>query len=319
MGQWQCSTVANNYNYVGCVNGACECKKNYGFAGEATAESKCDCPSTKNVYWQGGNPYCLSFDDAITSQLQKEREELLKSKVMTIYEDFKWPNAATFAGKIAAGDFTGPYFEIFDANVTGRIDPAGELVGMEGASEYFVGQVWTGSVRVYDIFFDKLVASGNKVCVNADIQFAQYVTPVSPTPYAYWNLTQTGCFTFNDQNKIIFLNLINRNVQLSVEPIGTGVDNYANRQRACGIIFAANCNSVYDPAGYYTDMNDCLTFMNNTRFGTWDDFRQDTVICRQYHAVLAILRPHIHCSHAGKTGGGKCIPHTAAELYHVQY
>jgi N-acetylneuraminic acid mutarotase len=50
--QWQCSGVSTDYNFVGCVNGFCQCKDT--FQGAATASNKCSC-NAANLFTSWGN------------------------------------------------------------------------------------------------------------------------------------------------------------------------------------------------------------------------------------------------------------------------
>jgi len=283
-----------------------------GFAGAATTTSKCNCPAPYNVYWTT-SPYCIAYGDAVTFKQQSARETLLIGKIRQLYDSIIWPAAAGWAGDIATGNYNGAYFELFSHDVKGVIDPLGTVTGFQGTAEYFVGQVWTGISRISATPFIQIYASGDAVFVNVDILFGQYLTPESTTPYYSYNLTQTGVFNFNSDDQIYHVDLVIHNVQLAVGPANP--DNLQYRTVTCQTIFGANCGPSNDPAGYYTDMNDCVNFMNSIEFGSWDNIRQNTTTCRVYHATLALLRPSEHCPHTGKTGGGKCSPHTAADYY----
>jgi len=60
--RWQCSSVSNDYNYVDCLQGKCECVE--GFNGTATAQDKCRCDK-EGVYWSSGHPFCLSSGQCV--------------------------------------------------------------------------------------------------------------------------------------------------------------------------------------------------------------------------------------------------------------
>jgi hypothetical protein len=67
---WQCSVVSTSYNFVECGdNGMCECKTSFGFVGDATLASPCNCPSGKSVVYFNGNAYCLSPGQVIVNIL----------------------------------------------------------------------------------------------------------------------------------------------------------------------------------------------------------------------------------------------------------
>ena len=59
--------------------------------------------------------------------------------------------------------------------------------------------------------------------------------------------------------------------------------------------------------------------MNAITFGTYDQSFSNTTVCRIIHTILTIYDPIHHCSHAGKTGGGKCIDVPYDDYYLVDY
>lgn len=311
-----CVSVTTNVNFVDCNNNLCECAKDRGFVGNATVESKCDCPDPSDIEIKNSVQYCINIEDALSWKAEMEREELLKSRVKFIYTSLIWPGASQLSIKIATGNYTGGLFDIFHPQVKGRVEPLGTFVGPDGTTEYFVGSVWTGRSQVYGANFDKLEAVGNKVFINIDIYF-KYFSDMSQPPYQY-NLTQTGFFVFDDDNLITSLDLVIRDVQWSVGPFNRPTAQWY--QTLCHVVVnVAKCGPEQDPEGHFTDFNDCLTYMQSIPFGTWDFVRANTAICRQYHSTLAMLRPHLHCPHAGKTGGGKCVDKPHYKYYDDTY
>src|SRR6185295_15401621 len=85
--QYQCLSVTNDYNYIECFNNLCKCRFDLGFSGEATTISKCNCMPPFSVYWKNNIPYCIRYEDAVIYQLNKTRNELLKSKVKELYNN----------------------------------------------------------------------------------------------------------------------------------------------------------------------------------------------------------------------------------------
>jgi hypothetical protein len=57
----------------------------------------------------------------------------------------------------------------------------------------------------------------------------------------------------------------------------------------------------------YANQTNCETFLRALPVGNYDSADQDNLTCRSLHAMLVPLRPAVHCSHIGKTGGGKCV------------
>jgi len=125
-------------------------------------------------------------------------------------------------------------------------------------------------------------------------------------------------FTFNDNNQIQTLDLDIHNLGKAVN--GFFADQTSEIERVCGILFSvAGCNEADDPLGFYETPEDCIAFLSSVDYGSWDDLRTNSVACRQFHAVLAIARPQVHCPHAGRTGGGKCINVPYTDYYLQQY
>lgn len=124
-----------------------------------------------------------------------------------------------------------------------------------------------------------------------------------------YNLTQTTTFIFNADGLVEGAEAIIHNLAHFGDSLTTPKPSHpAFIQQTCGILlFSANCTADKDPSGHYTSFEDCVTFMSGLEFGTWGNLRSNTVVCRFYHSVLAMVRPGVHCSHSGKTGGGKCI------------
>jgi hypothetical protein len=311
-----CEKVAYDPTFVECLNNTCRCIQERGFVGSATRQEKCNCNGT--VQTIDNKTWCANLEAALAWNKEQNRNRILKEKVAGIYTSIVWPSSTTIAAKVAAGNLTGGVFDFFNHNVEGRIDPLGEIHGQDGVVEYFVGQVWTGQTIVYDAYFNKLFTSGNKVFMDVHIMFRMYPYFPDVSVSFDYNLTQTGTFTFGDDDKIILLDLVIRNVDWAVEAWTS--QSLANLQRICyTIVHVAKCDATHDADGYYADMQECMSFIGMKKWGTWDRIRDDSALCRQYHSVLAILRPDLHCSHTGKTGGGKCIVKNYRDQYNFGY
>lgn len=90
---WECTSVSNDYNYVECMNGACVCKEALGFTGAATTASKCGCAAPNKVYWEGGAPYCIQYNHAVTYAQEQNRNDILISKINGVYTSPVWADA----------------------------------------------------------------------------------------------------------------------------------------------------------------------------------------------------------------------------------
>jgi len=318
-GRWQCSEVTENYNFVDCLNSICSCLTSKGFSGNATVYNKCFCEAPKQVYWKSGVPRCIELDDGVSFSLDETRDAILEEKVRTLYGSIIYPNPIVIAEQVKARDYSTGFFSLFHPNVKARVDPLGEYSSPRTIGEYFIGSTWTGYTRIFSHAIERLVVKGNEVAVHVILHFGSYASPgASVQPHYLFNFTQSGFITFSDDNLIISMNMVNRNVAKNMGNVFP--DKPANRAVPCYYaVTVSGCNSTYDPHGYYTSFEDCVQFMNSLEFGTFDDYRANTTLCRLYHAQMSQLDPEIHCSHAGKTGGGKCSPHDRLDYYNVLY
>jgi hypothetical protein len=306
--QYQCSSVSTDYNYVSCSSGVCKCSS-LGFVGNATTTNPCRCSSPYTVYWLNSMAYCINYNDAVAYKVDQAQLSYQLAVVKSVYQSLVWPTPAYIMGALIAGQAS-PVSSLIAANATGRVDPLGKFSDQDGVVEYFYGTVWTGAARVSKITFKKLISQNNVVSMNVQLEFDNYDNTQQYILYSY-NLTQTGTFTFNSEGLIQSMDLIIHNLGENSNPLTP--DTLATAQQICYVIMnVANCNSTFDPLGYYTDIGDCINhFTNVYDWGTWDNiyFNGNTSICRVFHSFLAIGRPQVHCSHSGKTGGGKCIHH----------
>lgn len=322
--QWQCSSVATDYNYVNCVLGQCQCST-LGFVGNASLSNKCRCILPNKVYWENGLVYCINYNDAVKYNKESTQEDNQLSKINLVYNSLIWPAPAGIIYSLITGT-PNPIFDLFEtgSGVKGRVDPVGTFSGNDGVVEYFYGAVWTGSPRISKVTFKKFISQNNIVHVNVVLLFDVYDQTQQNKLYSY-NLTQSGSFTFDNQGKISSTDLIIHNLGAATTASNPISDpkSPAFIQQVCGIILlVANCTSDKDPSGYYTDFADCMnSFTNVYEGGTFDNiyFNGNTSVCRFYHSLLAIARPDHHCSHAGKSGGGKCINHPYESYYNQNY
>jgi len=332
--------VTQDIQFVQCVNNACVCRTSQGFTGSATPSSKCTCAPGYSIFFQrsgfglngqqgnsqgnqgngpddGSNsPYCVKLTDAVAYAHQTARNDILTGVVNNLYTSLVFPGPLIVIEQLITGQTVGGIWDNVAPDAVGRVDPAGDFSTKDGIVEYFYGAVWTPESHVLSVNIQKLVVEGNVVYVDVDIFFNNF--DAQGNFVLAYNLTQSGSFTFNDANQIQSIDLIIHNLGLAVNRIS------ANHPESiigfCElIVFVANCTSTFDPAGYFTDFNDCLTFFNSIPFGSWDNLRTNSAACRSYHAILAIARPQVHCVHAGKTGGGKCVDIPYENLYLEQF
>ena len=321
--QHECQSVTTNYNYARCVSGQCQCKTDLGFTGSATVTDKCSCLSPNDVYWAGAPslPYCITYQDAVTYKLEKASNDYQRDLIGQLYGSLVWPTPAIIMGSLIAGVPTSIGNHVA-SNGIGRVTPLGIFTGVEGIVEYFYGTVWTGAARIYNVTFEHLVSQGNTVAVSANLFFNIYNADQSAIVDSYI-LRQSGTFVINDAGLIQSMDLIIHNLGPNSNRITPHYDQTVLGTLCYLVMNLAHCNATYDPNGYYTDFNDCIAYHANPNFvwGTWDDiyFNGNSTICHYFHALLAVARPAVHCSHSGKTGGGKCVPHIYSSYFNSHY
>lgn len=320
--QGHCNNVSTNPNYVNCVSGQCECST-LGFAGNATATNKCRCILPNKVYRESEIPYCINYDVAVKNNKDNLKEDAQLSTVFAVINSLNWPTPTTIIYALMTG-LPHPIFDSFELDAKGRVDPLGTFLGRDGLVEYFYGPVWTGSTRITKVTFKKFISQDNVVYINAVYLFENWDQTLQ-NKLSEYNLTQSGSFTFSERGKINSTNLIIHNagaMTVASNPI-SDPKSQAFIMQTCGIILgAANCTADKDPLGYYTGFPDCIDhFTNIYEGGTFDNlyFNGNTSFCRFFHALLAIVSPGHHCSHSGKTGGGKCINHPYESYYSQEF
>jgi len=339
----ECVSVSRDIQYVQCVNHTCVCRVDQGFVGAAAPSSKCSCPSGYSVFYtgsgygddddqgdnqgHGGNsghgndnniPYCVKLTDAIAYAKQQARNAILTSIISDLYHSLVWPTPQTIMFQLITGQTVGGIWDHVAPDAVGRVDPAGDFSTIDGIVEYFYGAVWTPNSHVLEVNIQKLIVEGNIVYVDVDIFFNNFEN--NGSLILAYNLTQSGSFTFNSDNKIKSMDLIIHNLGFAVNRLSSNQPGLQANINVCSVLlFVANCTSTMDPDGYFTDFNSCLAFMAGIPYGTWDNLRTNSVACRTYHAILAIARPQVHCVHSGRTGGGKCVDIPYEDLYLTQF
>lgn len=238
-------------------------------------------------------------------------ENIRLRKVQEVYNSLVAPTAA----QVMAGQHSVAH--LFDlSSVRGRVTPVGVFHDPQGVVEYFYGLAATPTSIVDQVTFKTLVADQRKVALRVDIHFSP--TPGAPgTPYT---LTQTGFFTFNEQNLISSVDLSILNLGAIADPKGTpeqiAAQQDANIRGLCGLL-TTGVPGVLPPTcpNEYQSFNACVDFMKSKPYGSWNRANSDTVTCRQLHALLTPFRPDVHCSHAGPTGGHACIDFPYESFY----
>lgn len=312
---YQCQDVSENYNYMKCVNNVCACRSNYGFAGQATPQSKCSCPAPYTVNWKDGQVYCINFQDAVTYQQDKSLEALLGSKLVEVYNALVWPYPQYVIGQLMAGNLQ-VLSHLFADDAEGRVDPLGTFHGIKGLVEYYFGTAWLGFARVDRVDIRKLVVQGRNATIRVNIHFQQYDFETQTIPLYDYNITHTAVYTFNSNNLVARAEMINHNMAKLNDAFLPDQGTYAGY--VCHIIMnQAGCTQADASAPFYTDFNDCLNFMAQTKVGSWGNLYESSIVCRNYHALLAIA-DKMHCDHVGPHPT-KCIDSLYSDYYLHDY
>ncbi len=315
----RCLSVTQQLGFVDCVAGQCVCLTASGFIGNASLENKCRCDTPSKVYYaDAGEPYCYVFADGVAYKNEKSQEEFQASIVRSVYDNLVFPGPRNIMVELIIGQNTTVY-NYFADNAVGRVDPVGVFSSHDGIVEYFYGLTWTGAARINKVVFKKLISQNNIVHSNVVMSFDLYDQAQQNIVFSY-NLTQSGSFTFDANKKIKSVDLIIHNLGAISNQQSPQTPEYI--QQVCYIILnIAGCNATHDPTGFYADFPACIQSFSQYKWGSYDNlyFDGNNAICRFFHALLAIGQPHTHCSHAGITGGGKCIQHDYATYYNKDY
>jgi len=323
--QYQCSSVSTDYNYVQCVSGQCQCLKSNGFNGTATTSDPCRCDYT--VAWGGspsqpyckicnppryidyyaGMPYCVNAAQCEALETENDTDAIMEYVVTQVYERLLYPTpiAIMEEGEAAVAD-------LFSPNVQGRVSPVGSFSDFTSVQEYFYGL--GAASKITKVTIEKMAVLGNYVSIWVVLFFDN---SAQGTPS--YNLTQTGFFTFDNTNHIVSMDLDILNLGWALD--GDSATNATTRNNIINgvcttlVVSPGFCPPSADPTGYYSNFTDCVNFMQSITYGTWAHANSNTVICRSLHTILTAFRPDVHCPHAGKTGGMKCVDTPYSSFY----
>jgi len=214
-------------------------------------------------------------------------------------------------------------YDLFANNTKGRVDPVGTFDNFQLLTEYFYALAANPQNRITYIDVLDLFGEGNEVFIKVNVFFSA-VNPNNTKPF---NLTQSGRYFFNDDDLIekvdVTIHYLGKN---SNPPINRAVYTPQQNNNIFGICYTVLVNpgtclqvASLDPEGAYANVTDCVTFMNQIPYGTWDDAEANSVVCRQLHTLLTAFDPVTHCPHVGKTGGGKCVDWPYSEYALADY
>jgi len=243
--QWQC-VVGSDYNYVGCINGQCQCRSDLGFTG--TPSTGCVCNSPATVNWIGSTPYCV--DIAGTA-----RGTLCMQKVQTVYTNIIYPTPLFILNNTLSTS------NLFVPNVGGRVDPFGPFINGSLVDYYYAFAVSFG-VRVISVNFRSLTwnPADSTAAVRVDLLFALVI---GGAVIPFQNVTESGIYRFNENNLITAADLIVHNPGFQSNAF------LANRTAyhilTCSTYFSS-CTLADDPTGYYGTFQNCINFLSGNSY-----------------------------------------------------
>lgn len=314
--RYQCQAVSQDYNYADCINGNCQCLTQQGFIGAATPNSLCNCASGNDIEWKNGLVYCLNLAQATQLQVANARTQILTNTVRSLYLGLIGNLPYSYINASLGLPSSVNILNIFDPSAIGRIDPFGTFNGPHVLGEYyyvFAVKNANQGIGVVGVDFVYLYGSGDNVFVRVNIGFG-----FIGTNYVFLNITESGNYRFGPNNTLVGVDAIAHNVGQATAPAVANQTAFIiqlcedlTMNPGSGYIAPQPngwCPPQYDVSGGgYSSFQACVNFMNSKPFGSYDNARSDTVICRRLHADISKWDPFTHCQHAGETGGGMCI------------
>lgn len=328
---WQCQSVSDLYQAIECNDGQCTCVYDQGFAGSATAEDHCRCAGGNgDITWKNGKAFCLNIEAALADAAKNQRRI---SHIREIYDNNVWQSEpyggpASIMYKYYTGLDTSLPDRLFSDDCTGRIKEVGTVANRGESVDYFFGNIDYYAFHwdlIYHVHYAPSLEDSN-VILSEVIMRHRGLTAPDGVPFLFWNITQTGHWRFNEQDQIT-------RFDLTIHQLGKATDRFdpegpipgtpetdpsygfTKAMRYCGLYFTpsslggAGCLPEHDPEGHYVDFADCVAFVSALPNGSWEDTPMLTQTCMGYHTTRASYNK-LHCTHAGKTGGGKCYDHT---------
>lgn len=314
-------TISDHFLYSNCTQGFCVCRKELGFFGNATLQSRCECRPPLTVYWLLGEPWCLNYSEAILARETGTRVERARNTGRNLYLGVQYPNPVLITYAMIMNQ-PHPYFDLFTNDTKGRISPVGTFEGLRLVVEYYIASGYLGTSRTPTLYFNTLMSQdGSSVFENVDIPFDQYNQEQTVILYSY-NLTQEGEDKLNEKGRIYSGDKDILNLDAAVR--STGVLNFSDpaiHGYICSLLPVFGCNQNTDPVGYYHNFTDCMAAFSTWPGGNLGDtlFNGNSTACRYLHFVFVPVDPVLHCSHAGKLGGGKCYDKAYLTYYLHKY
>ncbi len=263
--------------------------------------------------------------------------EIRKNKIEEIYNKLIYPFPKAILANPKLVD------HIFDSkNIRGRVTPAGAYYDMEAVIEYFYAFAYTGITRVDAVKINKIVAAGDIVAVDVDLHFCgiPYIACDPSIAKDMFNTTlrQTGFYTFNDDNKVVSFDLTIPNLgeahnvasefkrNMAIEGVCMNLTTSHLNIVTDEIKLEGTCTKYFDGPEDFAEgfpvtdspRKNCIRFMNSIPYGTWDQPKSNTFVCRMLHSLLTPVR-EMHCAHTSYDGGGKCVDQEYSQFFEKAY
>ena len=264
--------------------------------------------------------------------------ELRKDRIRELYNGLLYPIPLSVINGSMKVDHI---FE--ESHLRGRVTPVGTFPGFEAAVEYFYGLAGAPGLRVEKVSIDSVLAGEDKVAVKVNLFFCQLpdggCDQTRAVGLSSFTLTQTGFYRFNSDNKIVSFDLTILNMGAILDP-GDEAAKLKNIQQTCLLLtfgffpnYAPTCPATFDDRSDYPSnflfnpilpqplraFENCMGYMRQIPYGSWNRANSDTFVCRQLHSLLTPLRPEIHCPHTSPSGGHTCVDHSYASFYEEEF
>lgn len=237
----------------------------------------------------------------------------LYSLTTTFLDAYMYPNNSAQALSINS--------TLFSEDVIGRVDVTRVFVGRELNTEYIFG-LFSQLAQTPDSFsllgvplsykITHFSANQNVAINSAVVQFySSTVNLTYPLEITFWA-------TYNAEGQITQYDATFKWAQWSFDTISavlmralnvTSSDaftSWASLKLAESICATAqgSCNGTN---AQYASARECVAFLTTeVPFGSAYELGFDTLLCRMAHQPMVPLRPDVHCSHIGPTGGDYC-------------
>lgn len=213
---------------------------------------------------------------------------------------------------------------LFSEDVVGRVDDSRTFYGRELNTEYVFGSFATlgNTSSIVSVLGVPISHETTRFATNGNI--------VSVTELVFFNISLIGkvvpvqidlWLAFNSQEEIVaydtsfrwFAWLFDDMLQLLGESQSSKSDRIKPNTTLKSKIIQQICRTALKHCTdsqnlQYKNKSQCIEFLSqNVRLGTSYEFGMNTILCRSLHQLMVPLRPDVHCSHIGPTGGDMCV------------